>query len=133
VHAPCAMLCSWTRCDHGCVCVRLSLATCCFLPRQPYVKALSGVLRGGTTLSDAEGTIPPTINTHEDIGAVGFNSIVFASSGVTKPSASGECAKQGIHKELALSRVEFERLKRAKFLEERKGKQVRFLLAAPSP
>ena len=104
---------------------------CCCLRRQPYVKALSGVLRGGTTISDAKGTIPPTINIHGDIGTVGFNSIVFASSGVTKPSASGECALQGIHKELALSRVEFERLKRAKFLEERKGKQVRFLRGAP--
>jgi hypothetical protein len=131
VHAPCVMLRSWSRCDHGCVSCGSRCPACCCLRRQPYVKALSGVLRGGTTISDAKGTIPPTINIHGDIGTVGFNSIVFASSGVTKPSASGECALQGIHKELALSRVEFERLKRAKFLEERKGKQVRFFRAAP--
>ena len=96
--------------------------------RQPYVKLLSGLLRGGTTISDARGAFAPGIQTHDDIGAAGYSSIVFAHSGVTKPVATGECAQQDIHKKLALSRVEAERLSRAKFLEERKGNQVRLTL-----
>ena len=134
--SPCARIprCR-PHCDQGVRACLLAFVLCCSpsLPsaaprRQPYVKVLSGLARGGTTLSDANGAITPGIQTNADIGAAGYSSIKFAHAGVTKPVATGECALQDVHKKLALSRVEAERLSRAKFLEERKGKQVRLSL-----
>ena len=47
-------------------------------------------------------------------------------AGVTNPAPGGENAKQNAYKQLALFNVEYERLNRAKFLEERKSKKVCF-------
>jgi len=46
------------------------------------------------------------------------------TAGVTKPAPGGENPLQGATKRLALFEVEHARLQRAKFLEERKAKQV---------
>lgn len=46
------------------------------------------------------------------------------TAGVTKPAPGGENPLQGATKRLALFEVEHARLARAKFLEERKAKQV---------
>ena len=86
-------------------------------------KALSGLLRGGTTISDAKkGTMVQGTNTHSDIGAAGYGSIVFNASGVTSQAPGGENPLQDASKKLTLFNVEYERLARAKFLEERKAK-----------
>jgi len=45
-------------------------------------------------------------------------------AGVTAPAILGENPLRSIHKELSLNMVEQERLRRAKKLEEKKGKEV---------
>lgn len=91
---------------------------------QPIAKAFAGLLRGGTTISDAKkGTMVPGTNTHDDIGAAGYTSIVFsAASGVTSQAPGGENPLQDENKKQKLRNVEYERLSRAKFLEDRKAK-----------
>jgi hypothetical protein len=59
---------------------------------QPLPKALSGLLRGGTTISDAVPELKQpviTVNTHDDIGAAGYDSIVFTASGTKQRFSRG--------------------------------------------
>jgi hypothetical protein len=53
---------------------------------QPLAKGLRGLLRGGTTTSDAlplEDMPIGTTATNDDIGAAGYDSIVFNFSGLS--------------------------------------------------
>ena len=99
---------------------------------QPLPKALSGLLRGGTTVSDAlpkEDMLVSGLNAHEDIGSAGYDSSVFAFSGVMRQAPGGEHPLHDATKKLAMMEVEQERLRRAKLLEETKGKNQNLLKA----
>ena len=65
---------------------------------QPLAKGLRGLLRGGTTTSDAlplEDMPIGTVATTEDIGAAGYDSIVYNFSGLSRLASSSTKMQRG--------------------------------------